>query len=448
MDVIKKDSELKLKFIDLTYEGLGVAKYDGLAIFVKGALPDEEGNVRITKVEKRYAIGELISLDVKSDSRVEVENQLMESTIPLQHLNYEKQLIFKSKIVKDVFSKSTVLKDALICDTIGAKDVWHYRNKTQVPVRAINGKMETGVFANNSHRLIPVDDFKINLPGIDEIVAGVRDILISFNEKPYDERTNTGNIRHIIVRKSSYTGEAMVVIITRSKSLFPKSKIIPAIVEKFPEIVSIVHNINNKKTSLIFGEKSEVIYGKSSYREEVLGKSFDITAQSFLQVNIPQAEVIYAKALELLDLKGTEVVLDAYCGIGTISLALADKAKQVIGIEVIPEAVEIAKLNAEKNNVENVVFKCGLVEEVIADFETSLDAVVVDPPRKGLETAFVDSLLEMKPKKVVYISCNPATLVRDLERFVEAGYELSEIQPIDFFPQTAHVEAIVGIYRK
>ncbi len=446
--VIKKDSELKLKFIDLTYEGLGVAKYDGLAIFVKGALPDEEGNVRITKVEKRYAIGELISLDVVSDSRVEVENQLMDSTIPLQHLNYEKQLIFKSKIVKDVFSKSTVLKDALICDTIGAKDVWHYRNKTQVPVRAINGKMETGVFANNSHRLIPVDDFKINLPGIDEIVAGVRDILISFNEKPYDERTNTGNVRHIIVRKSSYTGEAMVVIITRSKSLFPKSKIIPAIVERFPEIVSIVHNINNKKTSLIFGEKSEVIYGKSSYREEVLGKTFDITAQSFLQVNIPQAEVIYAKALELLDLKGTEVVLDAYCGIGTISLALADKAKQVIGIEVIPEAVEIAKLNAEKNNVENVVFKCGLVEEVIADLETSLDAVVVDPPRKGLETAFVDSLLEMKPKKVVYISCNPATLVRDLERFVEAGYELSEVQPVDFFPQTAHIEMIVKIYQK
>ncbi len=303
--------------------------------------------------------------------------------------------------------------------------------------------METGVFENSSHRLIPVDDFKINLPGIDEIVAGVRDILTSFNEKPYDEGTNTGNIRNIIVRKSSYTNEVMVIIITRSKSLFPKSKIIPAIVERFPEIVSIVQNINNKRTSTIFGEKSEVIYGKSSYREEILGKSFDITAQSFLQVNIPQAEVLYTKVLELLDLKGTEVVLDAYCGIGTISLALADKAKRVIGIEVIPEAVEIAKLNAVKNNVENVIFECGLVEEVITDFEISLDAVVVDPPRKGLETAFLDSLLEMKVKKVVYISCNPATLVRDLEQFVEAGYELSEIQPVDLFPQTAHVEAVI-----
>jgi 23S rRNA (uracil1939-C5)-methyltransferase len=441
--LIKKDSEVKLKFIDLTYEGLGVAKYDGLAIFVKGVLPDEEGIVRITKVEKRYAFGEILRLDVISDSRVKVENQLLDSTIPLQHLSYEKQLVFKSKIVKDIFSKSPVLKDSVICETIGSKDAWHYRNKTQVPVRSNKGKMETGVFANSSHRLIPVDDFKINLPGIDEIVAGVRDILTSFNEKPYDEGTNTGNIRNIIVRKSSYTNEVMVIIITRSKSLFPKSKIIPAIVERFPEIVSIVQNINNKRTSTIFGEKSEVIYGKSSYREEILGKSFDITAQSFLQVNIPQAEVLYTKVLELLDLKGTEVVLDAYCGIGTISLALADKAKRVIGIEVIPEAVEIAKLNAVKNNVENVIFECGLVEEVITDFEISLDAVVVDPPRKGLETAFLDSLLEMKVKKVVYISCNPATLVRDLEQFVEAGYELSEIQPVDLFPQTAHVEAVI-----
>ena len=445
---IKKNSTIELKFVDLTYEGLGVAKHDGLAIFVKGALPGESGKVRITKVEKRFAFGEIINLDVTSPNRMPVENKMLDSTLPLQHLSYDKQLEFKTKIVKDVFAKNTLLKDTVIRDTIAAKDEWNYRNKTQVPVRSVKGKMATGVFANDSHRLIPVDDFKINLPGIDEIVTGVRDILISFDEKPYDEGTHTGNIRHIIVRKSSRTEEAMVIIITRSKSLFPKSKIIPAITERFPNVVSIVHNINNRRTSAVFGDKSEILFGKSSYEEKVAGKSFDVTAQSFLQVNIPQAEVLYEKALALLNLKGTETVLDAYCGIGTISLALADRAQQVIGIEVIPAAVEIAKVNAEKNGIKNVKFECGLVEDVIADLEVSLDAVVVDPPRKGLEPAFIDALLEKKPGKLVYISCNPATLVRDLERFVEAGYELFDVQPVDLFPQTAHVETVCLLSRR
>lgn len=440
---MEKGTTVELKFVDLTYEGLGVAKHDGLAIFVKGALPGESAKVRITKVEKRFAFGEIISLDVTSPNRMPVGNKMLDSTIPLQHLSYDKQLQFKTKIVKDIFAKSALLKDTVIRDTIAARDEWNYRNKTQVPVRSVKGKMETGVFANDSHRLIPINDFRINLPGIDEMVTGVRDILISFDEKPYDEGTHTGNIRHIIVRKSSRTEEAMVIIITRSKSLFPKSKIIPAITERFPNVVSIVHNINNRRTSAIFGDKSEVLFGKSSYEDKVLGKSFDITAQSFLQVNIPQAEVLYEKALALLDLKGTETVLDAYCGIGTISLALADQAKQVIGIEVIPEAIEIAKVNAEKNGIRNAEFKCGLVEDVIADLKVSLDAVVVDPPRKGLESTFIDALLEKKPGKIVYISCNPATLVRDLERLVGVGYELFDVQPVDLFPQTAHVECII-----
>lgn len=445
---IKKNDKVKLEFIDLTYEGQGVAKHDGLAVFVKGALPGETGNVRITKVEKRFAFGELLSLDEISSDRVPVENKELNSTLPLQHLCYQKQLQFKTKIVKDIFAKSALLKEAVILDTIAAGDEWHYRNKTQVPVRAINGKMETGVFANDSHRLVPVEDFKINLPGIDEMVAGVRDILIGFDEKPYDESTHTGNIRHIIVRKSNRTGEAMVIIITRSKSLFPKSKIIPAITEKFPEIVSIVHNVNNRRTAAIMGDKTEVLFGKSSYQEIVLGKSFDITAQSFLQVNIPQADMLYEKALALLDLQGTETVLDAYCGIGTISLAVAERAKQVIGMEVVPEAVAIARENAAKNGIGNVVFECGLVEELIGKLEVSLDAAIVDPPRKGLEPEFVNALLEKEPGKIVYISCNPATLVRDLERFVAAGYELSEVQPVDLFPQTQHTEIIVEISRK
>jgi 23S rRNA (uracil1939-C5)-methyltransferase len=445
--MIKKDSIINVEFIDLTYAGLGVAKHDGFAIFVEGALPSEKATVRITKVEKRFAYGEIVELEVTSDSRVDTVNKVLDSTIPLQHLQYDKQLLFKSKIVKDMFSKSDIFKDVKVKETIGAKEPWYYRNKTQVPVRSNNGKMETGVFVKGTHQIVPVEDFKINLSGIDEMVAGVRDILISFNEKPYDEKTHTGNIRHIIVRKSFHTNEMMCIIVTRSKSLFPKSKIIPAITEKFPNTVSIVHNINNKKTSSILGDRSEVIHGKASYCEKILGISFDVTANSFLQVNTPQAEILYAKVLELLDLKGDEVVLDAYCGIGTISLNLAAQAKQVIGIEAMKEAVEIANENAKKNHIDNVSFTCGLVEEVVSNMEIVPDVVVIDPPRKGIDTSFVDYLITLNPQKIAYISCNPATLVRDLKQFVETEYSLSEVQPIDMFPQTTHVETIVLLER-
>lgn len=445
--LIKKDSILELEFIDLTYQGLGVAKLNGFAIFVEGVLPEEKGTVRITKMEKRYAYGKLIELKKESSDRVKVENKALSSTIPMQHLHYDKQLLFKSKVVKDSFSKVGVFKEAIVCQIIGNKDAWHYRNKTQVPVRSNNGKMETGLFVNGSHRLVPVEDFKINLPGIDEIVVGVRDILIQYNEKPYDERTHTGNIRHIIVRKGFYTDEVMIIIVTRSKSLFPTSKIIPAILEKFPNVVSVMQSINNKRTSTILGDVTKVIYGKDSYHEKILGKMFDVTAQSFLQVNTTQAELLYAKAIELLDLQGDEVVLDAYCGIGTISLSLADKVKQVIGIEVNQEAVEIAKVNAVNNNIQNASFVCGLVEEKVNELKIAPDAIVVDPPRKGLDKEFIKYLIKLNPKKIVYISCNPATLVRDLENFIKEGYELSEIQPVDMFPHTYHIETIVKLFK-
>jgi 23S rRNA (uracil-5-)-methyltransferase RumA len=446
--MIQKNSILQVEFIDLTYAGLGVAKHNGFAIFVEGALPSEKATVRITKVEKRFAYGELIALQTTSDCRVEAVNTLLDSTIPLQHLRYDRQLVFKSKIVKDIFSKSEIFKDVIVKDTIGAKEPWYYRNKTQVPVRSNHGKMETGVFVKGTHQITPVEDFKINLPGIDEMVAGVRDILISFHEKPYDEKTHTGNIRHIIVRKGYHTNEMMCIIVTRSKSLFPKSKIIPAIIEKFPNTVSIVHNINNKKGSHILGDTSEVMHGKASYCEEILGISFDVAASSFLQVNTPQAEVLYTKVLELLALKGNEVVLDAYCGIGTISLSLAAQAKQVIGIEVMKEAVEIAKVNARKNQIDNISFSCGLVEEVVSNLHIVPDVVVLDPPRKGIDASFIDYLVTLNPQKIVYISCNPATLVRDLKPCIESGYTVSEVQPLDMFPQTTHVETITLLCRR
>lgn len=439
---------LRVDIIDLSYEGLGVAKVDGFTVFVAGVLVGEQASIQITQIEKRYAYASLVELHKQSTDRIEVENPNLNNTIPLQHLRYAKQLEFKSKIVKDVFNKHESLRSIKVLDTIGATDIWHYRNKTQVPVYLQNQQMQTGVFVGGTKNLIAVEDFKINLVGIDEVVAKVCKILSEFGEKAYDSRTHTGNIRHIVVRKGEYTNEIMVVIVTRSKSLFPKSKIIPAILEISSNIVSIVHNINNRRTSTVLGEHSEVIYGSATYQERILSKTFDVDANSFLQVNTKQAEVVYQHVIDSLQLTGDEIVLDAYCGIGTMSLHLADKAKHVFGIEILQAAVNMAHENARKNNISNVTFICGDVEDTIDTITSKLDVVVIDPPRKGLETTFLHDLIKHSPTKIAYVSCNPATLARDSVELLKHGYELLQVQPVDMFIQTIHVETIAIFTRK
>lgn len=266
---------------------------------------------------------------------------------------------------------------------------------------------------------------------------------LSLMKKPYDARTNTGNIRHIIVRHGQNTGEVMVILVTRSKSLFPQSKIVPAIAALSDNIVSIVHNVNPLKTAAIMGQESKVVYGKDTFKEVILDNTYEVTAESFLQVNTPQAEVLYQTLLDTLQLDGTEVVLDAYSGIGTISLSLAQRAKEVVGIEIVEEAVVVAVKNAEINEVSNISFIAGDVIEGIKELSLKPDVVVVDPPRKGLESSFIDDVIALSPEKIAYVSCNPATLVRDLKPFVSAGYNIDSVQPVDMFPQTTHIESIV-----
>lgn len=444
-DSLKKNDILELTFIDMSYEGKGVAKVDGYPIFVEGGITGETALVKLDRVEKKYAFGRITELLIPSQDRAYVKSKdlALNSTIPLQHVSYSRQLELKTKIVEDAFKKDPMFKNVLVNHIIGAENEWHYRNKTQVPVRKVDDAMEIGVFKHNSHQLIPVNNFKINALGIDEIVVGIRDILVEFNEKPYDARTNTGNIRHIIVRHGQNTGEVMVVLVTRSKSLFPQSKIVPAIAALSDNIVSIVHNVNPLKTAAIMGPESKVVYGKDTFKEVILENTYEVTAESFLQVNTPQAEVLYQTLLDTLQLDGTEVVLDAYSGIGTISLSLAQRAKEVIGIEIVEEAVIVAVKNAEINEISNISFIAGDVIEGIKELSLKPDVVVVDPPRKGLESSFIDDVIALSPEKIAYVSCNPATLVRDLKPFVSAGYSIDSVQPVDMFPQTTHIESIV-----
>lgn len=449
---VNKNEQHTVTIEDLTFEGMGVAKINGYPLFIEDALPGEKAEVKIHKTGKTYGYAKVMNRLTSSKDRVPLKNRsyTRAGIAPLQHMSYAAQLAFKKKQVANVMQRIARMPEVPVLDTMGMEEPWGYRNKAQVPVRKVEGLLTTGFFRKNSHDLIPMEDFYIQDPKIDEAIIAVRDIMREYGVKPYNEKDNTGNLRHIVVRRGYHTGEMMIVLVTRTAKLFPTSKIIPAIQEALPEVVSIVQNVNPRGTNVILGEEAIVLYGEDKYRDELMGNTFEISHRSFYQVNPLQTEKLYQTVLDFAAMTGEETVIDAYCGIGTITLALAKKAKEVYGIEIVEMAVEDAKRNAALNGVENVTYQFGAAEEVMlkwAEEERTADLLVVDPPRKGLEGQFIDAVLEMKPSKMVYVSCNPATLARDLALLAEGGYNVEKIQPVDLFPQTNHVECVVLMSR-
>ncbi|MER2040515.1 23S rRNA (uracil(1939)-C(5))-methyltransferase RlmD [Desemzia incerta] len=449
---VNKNEQHTVTIEDLTFEGMGVAKINGYPLFIEDALPGEKAEVKIHKTGKTYGYAKVMNRLTSSKDRVPLKNRsyTRAGIAPLQHMSYAAQLAFKKKQVANVMQRIARMPEVPVLDTMGMEEPWGYRNKAQVPVRKVEGLLTTGFFRKNSHDLIPMEDFYIQDPKIDEAIIAVRDIMREYGVKPYNEKDNTGNLRHIVVRRGYHTGEMMIVLVTRTAKLFPTSKIIPAIQEALPEVVSIVQNVNPRGTNVILGEEAIVLYGEDKYRDELMGNTFEISHRSFYQVNPLQTEKLYQTVLDFAAMTGEETVIDAYCGIGTITLALAKKAKEVYGIEIVEMAVEDAKRNAALNGVENVTYQLGAAEEVMlkwAEEERTADLLVVDPPRKGLEGQFIEAVLEMKPTKMVYVSCNPATLARDLALLAEGGYNVEKIQPVDLFPQTNHVESVTLLTR-
>lgn len=450
---VNKNEQHTVTIEDLTFEGMGVAKINGYPLFIEDALPGEKAEVKIHKTGKTYGYAKVMNRLTSSKDRVPLKNRsyTRAGIAPLQHMSYAAQLAFKKKQVANVMQRIARMPEVPVLNTIGMEEPWGYRNKAQVPVRKVEGLLTTGFFRKNSHDLIPMEDFYIQDPKIDEAIITVRDIMREFGVKPYNEKDNTGNLRHIVVRRGYHTGEMMIVLVTRTAKLFPTSKILPAIQEALPEVVSIVQNVNPRATNVILGEEAIVLYGEDKYRDELMGNTFEISHRSFYQVNPLQTEKLYQTVLDFAAMTGEETVIDAYCGIGTITLALAKKAKEVYGIEIVEMAVEDAKRNAALNGIENVTYQLGAAEEVMlkwAEEERTADLLVVDPPRKGLEGQFIEAVLEMKPTKMVYVSCNPATLARDLALLAEGGYNVEKIQPVDLFPQTNHVESVTLLTRK
>ena len=450
---VEKNDYLTLQAEDLTHQGLGVCKVDHYPIFVEGLLPGEEAEVKVTKVGKSFAYGRLMKVLTSSPDRVEVMDKAYTQAgiMPLQHLSYEAQLRFKKQQVENVLERIAKMPEVPVFDTLGAENPYHYRNKAQVPVREIDGQLQTGFFKRNSHDLIPLEDFQIQDPEIDRAIIVVRNLLRKYGIKAYDETNHKGIVRHIMVRRGYYTGELMIVLVTRRSELPHANELIKGILEELPETVSIIQNVNTEKTNVILGKKSSILYGKDLYTDQLLGYTFEISHQSFYQVNPAQTEVLYQKVIEYAELTGEETVIDAYSGIGTISLALSKKAEHVYGVEIVAPAVENAKRNAELNGVENVSFQVGAAEDMMtrwAEADLTADVLVVDPPRKGLDGKFIEAAITMQPQRIVYVSCNPSTLARDLALLAEGGYKVVKAQPVDLFPQTIHVETVTLLTKK
>ena len=447
-----RGQKYQIKISSLGHSGEGVGRYKDFTVFVPCALPGEEVEVYIEQVKKTYAKGKLTKIITPSNNRVEPKCPIYIECggCQLQHLDYQGQLQVKTQQVIDAIQRIGK-QDAIIHDTIGAEEPWFYRNKMQFPVGKRNDDVIIGCYAQGTHRIIDTPNCLIQKQENNKIVQAVKKVLTELKIPPYDEKSGKGVIRHVIGRVGSASGEVMVVLVINGTHLHKKEHLVTALRLEIPKLVCIAQNINTANTNVIMGHKTEVLWGKETITDKIGDFEFNISAKSFFQVNTKQAEVLYKKALEYADLQGNETVIDAYCGTGTISLFLAQKAKKVYGIEMVKPAVINAKENAKNNNVKNVEFIIGDTVEVMPKlYKEGIkpDVIVVDPPRAGCEKSVLETFAQMNPNKIVYVSCNPASLARDIANLAEHNYQAIQIQPVDMFSQTSHVESIALLRRK
>ena len=445
--MLNKNAIVEVEIVDLTHEGAGVAKVDGFVFFVDNALPGEVIKMRVLKLKKNIGFGKVEEYVTLSPNRnQDIDATYLRSGIAdFGHMTYEEQLKFKRKQVVDNLYKTASISDVEVAETLGMETPYAYRNKAQVPVRRVKGQLETGFYRKNSHDLIPIEDFLIQDKEIDKLIVFVRDLLRCYDLKPYDEKEQTGLIRHLVVRRGHYSGQMMLVFVTTRPKVFRIDQVIAKITEAFPSVVSIIQNINDKNTNAIFGKEFRTLYGQDTITDSMLGNDYEISAQSFYQVNTEMAEKLYQTAIDFSDLNSDSIVIDAYSGIGTIGLSFAKQVKEVYGVEVIETAVEDAKKNAERNGITNAHYVADSAENAMAKWSKNgikPDVIIVDPPRKGLTESFIKASVAMQPEKITYVSCNPATMARDIKLYQELGYELKKVQPVDLFPQTHHVETV------
>ncbi|MBF8983341.1 23S rRNA (uracil(1939)-C(5))-methyltransferase RlmD [Lutibacter sp. B2] len=448
MNGIIKNEIYTVKIEELGTRGEGIGKIDGFTAFVDGAVPGDEVKAKIDMVKKDYAMGKIVKLVTPSKNRIEPVCSITRvcGGCQTQNMEYSAQLELKTRIVKDDIERIGKLENVMIHDTVGMDNPYNYRNKAQFPVGCIDGKTLIGFYKKKTHTIVDADLCNIQHPINEKIIKVMRQFINENSISVYDEKSGKGLIRHILTKVAFATDQIMVVIITNGKEILYKNKMVNMLKENIPGITSIVQNMNTKKGNRILGVENKTLYGQDFIVDTIGDLQFKISPLSFFQVNPVQTKVLYEKALEYAGLTGDEIVYDIYCGIGTISLFLAQKAKKVYGIEIVDAAIEDAKENAKINDIDNAEFFSGAAEEVVPKlYEKGIkaDVVVVDPPRKGCDEVVLDTIVKMNPKRVVYVSCNPATLARDLKYLDERGYKAEEVQPVDMFPHTMHVECVV-----
>ena len=448
----EKNQIFEAEITDLTAEGNGVCRADGMAVFVPGTAVGDIAEIKTVKVLKSYAFGILEKIIEPSPDRIENSCEVYKKCggCLFRHISYEAECRTKNKLVRDAFERIGGLSPEFE-SFLSAETTEHYRNKAQYPLANENGRAVCGFYAPRSHRLVPVTDCALQPEVFSKILEAV---LAYINEKKlpvYDESRNTGIMRHIYIRRGAHSGEIMVCLVVRKDVSRQLSALCRALTEKFGDIKSIVMNINPDKTNVILGNRCMTLWGSDTISDTMCGNKVNISPLSFYQVNTLQAERLYAKALEYAAPEKSDTIADLYCGAGTIGLSMAHKAARIVGVEIIPQAVENAKCNAALNSIPNAEFYCGDAGEFFGKLRIdgcSPDIIVIDPPRKGCSAETIDVIAEAAPRKIVMISCNPATAARDAKLLADKGYSVDKVCGVDLFPRTGHVECVVLMSRE
>lgn len=449
---MKKNDILTVTIEDYTEEGFGVARADGFVLFIPNTIAGEVAEVLVVKVGKTFGYAKVLKLLTRSPHRVESECPLGNRCggCAFWHLSYEEELRLKAHRVQAQLQRIGGL--SLQCDEpIGAPTPFGYRNKAQYPIRQVKGEPQAGFYAAGSHGIVSGAPCAIQPPIFNEILDATLQFMKEHRIPAYEEQHYSGLVRHLYLRRGEATEEILACLVVNAQDFPLKREFAETLQKQFPEIKTVCINYNDKNTNVVLGKRTETVAGEGYIEDILLGKRYRIAPQSFYQVNRTQTEALYKKAIELADLSGKERVLDLYCGIGTIGLSLAERCRELVGVEIVPQAIENAKINAQINGVENAEFFCadaGTAAQKFAQEGKQFDVIIVDPPRKGCDQKTLDAIVQMAPPTLVYISCNPATLARDLKILEESGFETVSATPVDLFPRTHHCECAALLKRR